>query len=273
MPAGWGAPRLSRRGPSTGVAWVPTADPRFRRQERLRVSVGVGAEAGAGDRHAARPPGPANQRAGEGGLDGAGGPGRRTRAGAARGWRLRAGARRRPEAAAGAAPHRAVAGAAAVAAMSTSRVVRSLVVAAGICVLVGTGPGGRVRSQQTPPPQAEPTFRTDANYVLTDVFVTADGKPVTDLTAGRFRGQGRRRRPDHPLLRGGPSHRGGGRAAAPQPVVGGGEQRDGRRSAPPRLRGVPRHLPRDPRRIDGRAPGAADVPQVGARRGRSRSPT
>jgi hypothetical protein len=47
MPGGWGAPRLSRRGPSTGVAWVPTADPRFRRQERLRVTVGVGAEAGA----------------------------------------------------------------------------------------------------------------------------------------------------------------------------------------------------------------------------------
>ncbi len=46
MPAGWGAPRLSRRGPSTGIAWVPTADPRFRRQERLRVSVGVGAETG-----------------------------------------------------------------------------------------------------------------------------------------------------------------------------------------------------------------------------------
>ena len=46
MPAGWGAPRLSRRGPSTGMAWVPTADPRFRRQERLRVSVGVGTEAG-----------------------------------------------------------------------------------------------------------------------------------------------------------------------------------------------------------------------------------
>jgi hypothetical protein len=46
MPAGWGAPRLSRRGPTTGVAWVPTADPRFSRQERLRVSVGIGAEAG-----------------------------------------------------------------------------------------------------------------------------------------------------------------------------------------------------------------------------------
>ncbi len=70
--------------------------------------------------------------------------------------------------------------------MSTSRVLRSLVVAAGICVLVGTGPGGRVRGQQTPPPQAEPTFRTDANYVLTDVFVTADGKPITDLTQADF---------------------------------------------------------------------------------------
>jgi hypothetical protein len=29
------------------VAWVPTADPRFRRQERLRVNVGVGPDAGA----------------------------------------------------------------------------------------------------------------------------------------------------------------------------------------------------------------------------------
>ena len=46
MPTGWGAPRLSRRGPSTGIAWVPTADPRFRRQERMRVSVGVAAETG-----------------------------------------------------------------------------------------------------------------------------------------------------------------------------------------------------------------------------------
>jgi len=46
MPDGWGAPRLSRRGPTTGVAWVPTADPRFRRQERMRVSVGVGPDAG-----------------------------------------------------------------------------------------------------------------------------------------------------------------------------------------------------------------------------------
>jgi len=47
QPDGWGAPRLSRRGPSTGLTWVPTADPRFRRQERLRVSVGIGPGAGA----------------------------------------------------------------------------------------------------------------------------------------------------------------------------------------------------------------------------------
>jgi VWFA-related protein len=45
--AGWGAPRLSRRGPSTGIAWVATADSRFRRQERVRVAVGV-APAAAG---------------------------------------------------------------------------------------------------------------------------------------------------------------------------------------------------------------------------------
>ena len=108
MPAGWGAPRLSRRGPSTGVAWVPTADPRFRRQERLRVSVGVGAEAGTVtgtllDRQG-RPmnvPVKMDQTAPEAlvaELD----------AGAARGRRLRAGAGRRTEAPAGAAAHRAV---------------------------------------------------------------------------------------------------------------------------------------------------------------------
>jgi VWFA-related protein len=72
--------------------------------------------------------------------------------------------------------------------MPTSPLVRSLVVAAGICVLAGAGPGGRVRGQQqpAPPPQAEATFRTDVSFVLTDVFVTADGKPVTDLTAADF---------------------------------------------------------------------------------------
>ncbi len=33
-----------RRGPSTGLAYMPTADPRFRRTERLRIEVPVGAE-------------------------------------------------------------------------------------------------------------------------------------------------------------------------------------------------------------------------------------
>ena len=70
--------------------------------------------------------------------------------------------------------------------MSTSRLVRSLVVAAGICVLLGAGPGGQVGGQQQQPPAETPTFRTDASFVLTDVFVTADGKPVTDLTQADF---------------------------------------------------------------------------------------
>ncbi len=72
--------------------------------------------------------------------------------------------------------------------MPTSRLVRSLVVAAGLSVLAGAGPGGRLRGQQPgpPPQQAEATFRTDASFVLTDVFVTAGGKPITDLTAADF---------------------------------------------------------------------------------------
>src|SRR5687768_10541309 len=67
--------------------------------------------------------------------------------------------------------------------MSTSRVIRSLLVAAGICILAGAGPGSRVRGQQAETP---PTFRTDASFVLTDIFVTADGKPVTDLAQADF---------------------------------------------------------------------------------------
>jgi VWFA-related protein len=73
--------------------------------------------------------------------------------------------------------------------MSTSRPVRSLFVAAGLCILAGAGPGGLVRGQDGGGQQAapaQPTFRTDASFVLTDVFVTADGKPVTDLTQADF---------------------------------------------------------------------------------------
>jgi VWFA-related protein len=68
--------------------------------------------------------------------------------------------------------------------MPTSRLVRSLVIAAGICAVAGAGPGGRVGGQQAGQPEV--TFRTDANFVLTDVFVTADGRPVTDLTQADF---------------------------------------------------------------------------------------
>jgi VWFA-related protein len=44
-----------------------------------------------------------------------------------------------------------------------------------------------VASQQTaaPPPQ-QPTFRSEANYIRVDAFVTADGIPVENLTPGEF---------------------------------------------------------------------------------------
>ena len=67
--------------------------------------------------------------------------------------------------------------------MSTSRRVHLLVVAAGICLLAGAEPNGRGHGQQPP---SDPTFRADASFVLTDVFVTADGTPVTDLTPADF---------------------------------------------------------------------------------------
>jgi hypothetical protein len=42
---GWSG---SRRGPSTGLAYVATADPRFRRTERLRIEVPLAGEGFAG---------------------------------------------------------------------------------------------------------------------------------------------------------------------------------------------------------------------------------
>jgi hypothetical protein len=36
------APRLLRRGPSSGLAFVPTADTKFRRVERVRVEISLG---------------------------------------------------------------------------------------------------------------------------------------------------------------------------------------------------------------------------------------
>ena len=37
-----------------------------------------------------------------------------------------------------------------------------------------------------PPPPAQPTFRTEANYVRVDVYPTKDGAPVTDLRQEDF---------------------------------------------------------------------------------------
>jgi VWFA-related protein len=41
QPAALGQPLLYRRGPSTGIVFQPTADPRYRRQERVRVEIPI----------------------------------------------------------------------------------------------------------------------------------------------------------------------------------------------------------------------------------------
>jgi VWFA-related protein len=55
-----------------------------------------------------------------------------------------------------------------------------------ILALADAGPHGGVRAQQAPPAAGQPTFRTEANFILTDVFVTKDGQPVTDLKVDDF---------------------------------------------------------------------------------------
>jgi len=42
------------------------------------------------------------------------------------------------------------------------------------------------QATQASPPQPQPTFRTEANYVRVDAFPTRDGAPVTDLTQADF---------------------------------------------------------------------------------------
>ena len=70
--------------------------------------------------------------------------------------------------------------------MSTSRLVRPLLVAAAVCIWAGAGPGTAARGQEpapAPPPAPQgPTFRTDASFVLTDVFVTADGLSLIHIS-------------------------------------------------------------------------------------------
>ena len=55
-------------------------------------------------------------------------------------------------------------------------------------VLTATGAAVTKGQAPTPPPQdpQRPTFRLDANFVRVDIYPTADGTPVTDLTAADF---------------------------------------------------------------------------------------
>jgi VWFA-related protein len=55
-----------------------------------------------------------------------------------------------------------------------------------ILALADAGSPGGVRAQQAPPAAGQPTFRTEANFILTDAFVTKDGQPVTDLKVEDF---------------------------------------------------------------------------------------
>ncbi len=55
-----------------------------------------------------------------------------------------------------------------------------------VCVLAGAA-AIEGQAPATPPQEPQrPTFRLDANFVRVDIYPTADGKPVTDLTAADF---------------------------------------------------------------------------------------
>jgi VWFA-related protein len=65
--------------------------------------------------------------------------------------------------------------------------IRAFIVAVVVVVMLAVHDGresGGSQAAQQPPPQ--PTFRTEANYVRVDVFPTANGAPVTDLTQNEF---------------------------------------------------------------------------------------
>jgi VWFA-related protein len=64
---------------------------------------------------------------------------------------------------------------------------KSFGVAAAALLFAYMASGVSETRQQTQPPQpAQPTFRTEANYVRVDVFPTKDGAPIADLTAEDF---------------------------------------------------------------------------------------
>jgi len=63
---------------------------------------------------------------------------------------------------------------------------RRLWVIALVCALAGAAAiEGQAPATPSQEPQ-RPTFRLDANFVRVDIYPTADGKPVTDLTAADF---------------------------------------------------------------------------------------
>ena len=73
-------------------------------------------------------------------------------------------------------------GISAVALVSASYVVSSFLSAGASAKAVSR----TQQTQPTPQPPAQPTFRTEANYVRVDVYPTKDGAPVTDLRQEDF---------------------------------------------------------------------------------------
>ena len=73
-----------------------------------------------------------------------------------------------------------------------SRASAAAVLAAGVAALAAHGPPAQPPTAQTPaaatPPQQDqrPTFRTEANFVRVDIYPTAGGKPVADLSKDDF---------------------------------------------------------------------------------------
>lgn len=66
---------------------------------------------------------------------------------------------------------------------SVGRLVMSVVAAAGIAASLHALPRAQARATSAP---QQPRFRVATNLVMVDVYVTRDGRPVTDLTAKDF---------------------------------------------------------------------------------------
>ena len=181
-----GQPQLFRRGPYTGTTFVAAADLRFRRQERLKVEVGVLGPMTSGEVRLLDRAGnllgvpvvsaTRDENGGEGGV-GRGG------ARAARRRRLRPRNDDHPGGhdaeGAGGVQDRSIA--------LRRRHAQARVVVAGVPL---TAAGAVSLFSQAQPPAApaaqQPTFRTGVNYVRADVYPTTDGQIVRDLRPEEF---------------------------------------------------------------------------------------